>query len=547
MSEWVSAGKVRMTPKGTYDSTVAYEILDVVSNSDKSSFYMAKQAVPINTALTNTSYWECILDSNNIEELIAPTYEDLVYPLSKGQYCTYNDELYIANQDLESIESWTASHWTKTTIGDEFSTLKGMVGLEKITGWINDYYISLTGDVANVNEPMRNTSWRCIYIACSPGDVFTISGDGAAPRLWGFTDNNYTIITKADANTVADNLTLTAPENAAYLILNDRAKTSDSYRGILVQPALTSSFAPTNNALSDCDYAVDNKMYVIASTSNVQNLPSTTYPGLLITFSNDVGKLQLYLQSSGTLYYRRHWAVSWQAWRQFATTDQIDEAVNQPYDNILSAFNNITCIGDSLTYSLVYTGRDADNDRDLSRQAFVTYPMALQRKSGAECTSLAKAGATSITWFDEFNESIATKTNQLAIVYLGTNSGLTDTIDEDMQGDDYTQWENTLTGCYGKIIAKLLSVGSKIVLVKVYSSSGDLETTNAVIESMATKFNVPVIDNTRFIDMKYHSWPDGSGYNYIHYNDLGYSKFADYVAYQISNLGTDDMKKIIPE
>ena len=62
MAEWETAGKVRMTPKGTYDSSVPYEILDIVRNTDGNKVYIAKQDVPAVTPLTNTTYWVNLLD-----------------------------------------------------------------------------------------------------------------------------------------------------------------------------------------------------------------------------------------------------------------------------------------------------------------------------------------------------------------------------------------------------------------------------------------------------------------------------------------------------
>ena len=213
---------------------------------------------------------------------------------------------------------------------------------------------------------------------------------------------------------------------------------------------------------------------------------------------------------------------------------------NSEKTNILSAFTNITCIGDSLTYSAVVT--DSSNHY---RQAYVPYPMALQRKCGAATANVSHAGYSASDWWGAYNDQIVAKDNQLAIVYLGTNGGLTDTMSTDMVGDDYTQWSDTNTGDYGKIIAKLLSVGSKVVLVKCYYG-GVIETTNSVIEKMAEKFNVAIIDNEHYTDIKYTSFPDGTGSNDIHYNDFGYSVFADQIIRRISLLEANMMKRIMP-
>lgn len=62
MPTWDTIGKVRMTPKGTHNPAVTYSRLDMVSNGDKNKYYIAKQDVPINVALSNTTYWINILD-----------------------------------------------------------------------------------------------------------------------------------------------------------------------------------------------------------------------------------------------------------------------------------------------------------------------------------------------------------------------------------------------------------------------------------------------------------------------------------------------------
>ena len=90
MSQWQTAGKVRMTPKGTWNDSTAYVVLDCVSNTDKTAYYVAKKDVPAGTVLTNTEYWEVVNDisdiasqlTNEIERL-----EDIValgYPTTNG-------------------------------------------------------------------------------------------------------------------------------------------------------------------------------------------------------------------------------------------------------------------------------------------------------------------------------------------------------------------------------------------------------------------------------------------------------------------------------
>ena len=62
MPVWDTIGKIRMTPKGQFDPSNTYEILDVVMNSFMNKLYIANQAVPANSSLHNTTYWTKILD-----------------------------------------------------------------------------------------------------------------------------------------------------------------------------------------------------------------------------------------------------------------------------------------------------------------------------------------------------------------------------------------------------------------------------------------------------------------------------------------------------
>lgn len=211
--------------------------------------------------------------------------------------------------------------------------------------------------------------------------------------------------------------------------------------------------------------------------------------------------------------------------------------------NILSIFSNISCFGDSLTYSQVYTGRDAINEIDLSRQAYRTWPETLGIRTGANIENLSTAGYTASQWWNKYKNQIVHKDNQLCIIYLGTNSGLTDTVDTDCAGDNPDNFADTNTGNYGRIIAKCLSVGAKVLLVKIYAH---LPESNNAIEDLAEKFNVAWVKNDKLTDIIYHYWPDLQGYNNTHYNDLGYNVFADKIIENVSNLSDDMIKRIYP-
>lgn len=212
--------------------------------------------------------------------------------------------------------------------------------------------------------------------------------------------------------------------------------------------------------------------------------------------------------------------------------------------NILSAFDNIVCVGDSLTFSQVYTSAKG------SRQARVTYPQALARMCGNQQMTLARAGATALTCWDEFNGQIVTKENALAIIYLGTNYGVTDTLDEDVVGDNPDNWANNNIGAYCRFIKRFQDLGYKVLLLNIWATSGtgdsSLANTQEAIRHIAERFQCAVMDAPVTGAMEYHYYPDLSGYNGVHYNDLGYSWFASQLINKVGKLSTDQIKWIIP-
>lgn len=115
MATWQSAGKVRMTPKGTYSSSTAYEILDIVTNAEGSASYIAKQNVPAGTALTNTAYWAVVADVHGALDnasaalsYIADTYSSSS-TYAVGDIVIHDGGLYHCKTAITTAENWTAA------------------------------------------------------------------------------------------------------------------------------------------------------------------------------------------------------------------------------------------------------------------------------------------------------------------------------------------------------------------------------------------------------------------------------------------------------
>lgn len=110
-------GKVGMRMRGDWNSSTAYEVLDAVSYAG--GLYVAKQAVPANTAPTNTTYWQPAI---NAIELIPDGYNH------NGIYRGKNMGVW---ESLADVESFLALHevstgkFTDLFLGDYFQIKDG--------------------------------------------------------------------------------------------------------------------------------------------------------------------------------------------------------------------------------------------------------------------------------------------------------------------------------------------------------------------------------------------------------------------------------------
>ena len=279
---------------------------------------------------------------------------------------------------------------------------------------------------------------------------------------------------------------------------------------------ITPKIISDDSTIKNYSYLVENDGYIILSY-NTYNTPETTAYKLNKSSLTALDVRVSALENKETIY---------------------------PLD-ILSAFTNITYCGDSLTYSQVYTSASTQ------RQAHKTYPNIIGNFAGASVDLLATPGYSAVDWWSNFSSRIASKSNQLAIIYLGTNGGFTDTLDTDAPEDqDPSMWATNNTGSLAKIVNEFKNVGAKIILVKCYSTSGtgtsDLATTNMLIQKVADRFGCGLVNNDYLSDIKYHYYPDRSGSNAVHYNDLGYAAFARMIINNVSFMENNYMKYVIP-
>lgn len=86
------------------------------------------------------------------------------------------------------------------------------------------YYINCTGDTIDISSKVYSPTWNSIIADCESGDQFTLNATGGSdPRAYAFIDSNGTVLEKSGSSKSFTNAVITAPNNAAKLIINDNS------------------------------------------------------------------------------------------------------------------------------------------------------------------------------------------------------------------------------------------------------------------------------------------------------------------------------------
>lgn len=189
------------------------------------------------------------------------------------------------------------------------------------------------------------------------------------------------------------------------------------------------------------------------------------------------------------------------------------------YDFYKSLFNSCICVGDSITEG--YRASVDDTYRAKS------YPAYLSKMSGWNVVNGGESGATTTRWWTVDFPKYNYVNYDIAIIKLGQNEGLTDTLAADTATTPYA---DTNTGDYCKIIEGILAQNPniKIFLVPIQNDADTV--TNGVIQQIAAKYNLPYLDISNngvytLTDSNYHTSASGTSYG-VHFNTVGYLTLA---------------------
>lgn len=160
-------------------------------------------------------------------------------------------------------------------------------------------------------------------------------------------------------------------------------------------------------------------------------------------------------------------------------------------DNWAYAMGKILCIGDSLTKGSYF---GADMGGAAIEQ---NYPYYLGRMLNTEVVNAGVTGYSASDWYTKKAKDYEYADYDTVIIWLGTNDGLTDTLDTDVEPfSDYNDFAETETGYYCRLIETVMEANPNawIVLMNVFMSKDNVEATNETINKIAERYYLPVID-----------------------------------------------------
>ena len=298
-----------------------------------------------------------------------------------GDYCYYSGTLYRCTTAITTAEAWTSGHWTAAKLAEDLTSQS-----EKITEITGNTALTFedgrkpvydNGTTDYVDEVVVDADYVCLAVPCVQGDVFTIRAYGGATTkaAYGWANSEKKGISRFGTNSLI-NGAITAPENAAYLIVNNRLSQNTNYyayKGYLVKNYLTDLNDNVNKTMmlrsasliTNIDTVDVNKTGFYQWSANAThplNEPTFTVGKAfqLINFicggnSNDRSLQIITIMSSETgnsrMYYRYKATSGWNDWIEIITSNNpihywcYGKNINWIGDSIVSGsdFDEVVC------------------------------------------------------------------------------------------------------------------------------------------------------------------------------------------------------------
>lgn len=195
---------------------------------------------------------------------------------------------------------------------------------------------------------------------------------------------------------------------------------------------------------------------------------------------------------------------------------------------------NVVCIGDSLTqgdYGWIPAGT-----ANVKKEG---YPYFFDLFTGANVINAGRCGYSCELYYNylpNIDENLTADTD-IVIIMLGTNQGLTDTIEADTASGNADTYATTQTGYYARIVehvAEKTEGNAHIILmtppVTTKRNKTILETTCSVIKQFGEKYGLKVIDNYNSCGITYDNIKIYMPIDELHCGYDGYKMLAAHVA-----------------
>ena len=208
----------------------------------------------------------------------------------------------------------------------------------------------------------------------------------------------------------------------------------------------------------------------------------------------------------------------------------------------------ILCIGDSLTRGDY--GSDPEGSANVQSK---NYPHYLGKYLRCPVMNAGACGLTASEWYKKEASRVDFNGVTTIVIMLGTNGGLTDTLEADTtitENQTYNDYADTTTGNYCKIIehclertggkAQIFLVTPPHVGIKRIAHRNAVIAAAPIIKKIAQKYNLKVIDVLNESGFSDYTQDVYQPIDNLHFGELGYKKLATFIGSNIkSNLSYD--------
>ena len=256
----VVTGSVKTTVLKAIYNVELFETDNVVDPSSRITLSVSALISAIDDAIASIP-----ADYSDLLAAIAPVYTDLTFPVKKGRFCWQNGVLYAAKQDINTSESWTASHWIAVPVSNSLAERidnldASMDTAQSSLDTMNELpstATETTGKYLKTNKSIGTTlgdivvvsaNWNFIRFPVSAGDRFLVTGTGGTdPLVWAFTDAGTSpdatpwsnkgckLVSKGGQSTTLTNALIVAPVDG-WALINHKKSDPFSLRTLQAQP-----------------------------------------------------------------------------------------------------------------------------------------------------------------------------------------------------------------------------------------------------------------------------------------------------------------------